>query len=119
MQSFISITIQMSYFIGGCAQTITCLSEKLNSSVFLLLIMKLKLSAVLWPLHVYQQKHPLNFVFLGLFTLSLSLTVGVSCANTDGWYRYPHILMLQLYVIGLSPANKSRHLIMFSIGTIC
>lgn len=39
---------------------------------------------LLWPLHVYQQKHPLNFVFLGLFTASLSLTVGVSCANTDG-----------------------------------
>lgn len=42
------------------------------------------LCAVLWPLHVYQQKHPLNFVFLGLFTASLSLTVGVTCANTDG-----------------------------------
>lgn len=41
-------------------------------------------SAVLWPLHVYQQKHPLNFVFLGLFTLSLSVTVGVAVANTEG-----------------------------------
>lgn len=40
--------------------------------------------AVLWPLHVYQQKHPLNFIFLGLFTASMSLTVGVSCANTEG-----------------------------------
>ncbi|POO02318.1 Bax inhibitor 1-related [Trema orientale] len=39
---------------------------------------------MLWPLHVYQQKHPLNFIFLGLFTVTLSLTVGVSCANTDG-----------------------------------
>ncbi|KAK3417686.1 hypothetical protein EUGRSUZ_H03636, partial [Eucalyptus grandis] len=41
-------------------------------------------SVLLWPLHIYQQKHPLNFIFLGLFTLSLSLTVGVSCANTEG-----------------------------------
>lgn len=39
---------------------------------------------VLWPLHIYQQKHPLNFIFLGLFTASLSLTVAVSCANTEG-----------------------------------
>lgn len=39
---------------------------------------------LLWPLHVYQQKHPLNLVFLGLFTASLSLTVGMSCANTEG-----------------------------------
>ncbi|KAL1543184.1 BI1-like protein [Salvia divinorum] len=39
---------------------------------------------LLWPLHVYRQKHPLNLVFLGLFTASMSLTVGVSCANTEG-----------------------------------
>ncbi|XP_020086725.1 BI1-like protein [Ananas comosus] len=36
------------------------------------------------PLHHYQQKHPLNFVFLGLFTICLSLSVGVACANTQG-----------------------------------
>lgn len=39
---------------------------------------------LLWPLHVYQQRHPLNLIFLGLFTVSMSLTVGVSCAKTDG-----------------------------------
>ncbi|KAG6432200.1 hypothetical protein SASPL_103774 [Salvia splendens] len=39
---------------------------------------------LLWPLHIYRQKHPLNMVFLGLFTASISLTVGVSCANTEG-----------------------------------
>ncbi|KAG6593926.1 BI1-like protein [Cucurbita pepo subsp. pepo] len=39
---------------------------------------------LLWPMYIYRQKHPLNLVFLGLFTATLSLTVGVSCANTDG-----------------------------------
>ncbi|KAK6930063.1 Bax inhibitor 1-related [Dillenia turbinata] len=39
---------------------------------------------LLWPLYIYQQKHPLNLVFLGLFTACLSVTVGVTCANTDG-----------------------------------
>ncbi|TYI38797.1 hypothetical protein ES332_A02G053900v1 [Gossypium tomentosum] len=39
---------------------------------------------LVWPLHVYHQKHPLNFIILGAFTVFLSLTVGVSCANTDG-----------------------------------
>lgn len=54
--------------------------------IFLLiyLIGQFETLAVMWPLHVYQQKHPLNFVFLGLFTASLSLTVGVTCANTEG-----------------------------------
>jgi len=36
------------------------------------------------PLYYYQQKHPLNFIFLGLFTVCLSLSVGVACANTQG-----------------------------------
>jgi hypothetical protein len=39
---------------------------------------------LLWPLYKYQQRHPLNLIFLGLFTSCLSLTVGVSCANTEG-----------------------------------
>ncbi|XP_059434484.1 BI1-like protein [Corylus avellana] len=54
-----------------------------GNSGLLLFLMFLPL-ILLWPMYVYQQKHPLNFIFLGLFTLSLSLTVGVSCANTDG-----------------------------------
>lgn len=56
------------------------------------------LCAVLWPLHVYQQKHPLNFVFLGLFTASLSLTVGVTCANTDGEY---FLFVMKLSIFGV------------------
>ncbi|KAJ1391818.1 Bax inhibitor 1-related [Sesbania bispinosa] len=32
----------------------------------------------------YQQKHPHSYILLGLFTVSISLIVGVTCANTDG-----------------------------------
>eukprot|EP00262_Sarcandra_glabra_P009842 TRINITY_DN244_c0_g1_i1.p1 TRINITY_DN244_c0_g1~~TRINITY_DN244_c0_g1_i1.p1 ORF type:complete len:242 (-),score=17.89 TRINITY_DN244_c0_g1_i1:266-991(-) len=39
---------------------------------------------LMFPLYYYQQKHPLNFIFLGLFTVCLSLSVGVACANTQG-----------------------------------
>ncbi|KAM7278220.1 hypothetical protein ACFE04_005354 [Oxalis oulophora] len=38
---------------------------------------------LIWPLHVYHQKHPVNLIILGLFTVSLSFSVGVSCAMTD------------------------------------
>ncbi|CAH9099520.1 unnamed protein product [Cuscuta europaea] len=59
-------------------------NEILRTNSGLLLFLVFLPFIFLWPLHVYQQKHPLNFVFLGLFTTSLSLTVGMSCANTDG-----------------------------------
>ncbi|KAG6521876.1 hypothetical protein ZIOFF_019009 [Zingiber officinale] len=38
----------------------------------------------LLPLYHYRQRHPLNLAFLGLFTLCLSLSIGVACANTEG-----------------------------------
>ncbi|XP_009609402.1 BI1-like protein [Nicotiana tomentosiformis] len=60
------------------------INDLLRGNSGLLLVLIFLPFVLLWPLHVYQQKHPLNFVFLGLFTASLSLTVGVSCANTDG-----------------------------------
>nr|XP_016472344.1 PREDICTED: BI1-like protein [Nicotiana tabacum] len=60
------------------------INDLLRGNSGLLLFLIFLPFVLLWPLHVYQQKHPLNFVFLGLFTASLSLTVGVSCANTDG-----------------------------------
>jgi hypothetical protein len=60
------------------------INDLLRGNSGLLLFLVFTPFILLWPLHVYQQKHPLNFVFLGLFTLSMSLTVGVTCANTEG-----------------------------------
>ncbi|XP_031097652.1 BI1-like protein [Ipomoea triloba] len=59
-------------------------NELLRSNSGLLIFLIFLPFILLWPLHVYQQKHPLNLVFLGLFTTSLSFTVGMTCANTDG-----------------------------------
>ncbi|KAJ8491520.1 hypothetical protein OPV22_013241 [Ensete ventricosum] len=56
----------------------------LDSSPGLALALALLPLFLLFPLYYYQQKHPLNFAFLGLFTVCLSLSVGVACANTQG-----------------------------------
>lgn len=40
--------------------------------------------AVLCPLYYYHQKHPVNFLLLGIFTVSLSFAVGLTCAFTSG-----------------------------------
>lgn len=57
---------------------------------------------LLWPLYVYQQKHPLNLVFLGLFTSCISLTVGVSCANTDGRIVLEALILTSAVVAALT-----------------
>ncbi|EPS68151.1 hypothetical protein M569_06622, partial [Genlisea aurea] len=57
---------------------------------------------LMWPLYIYRQKHPLNLVFLGLFTTSLSLTVGVSCANTEGYIVLEALILTSAVVSGLT-----------------
>ena len=42
------------------------------------------LLAVLCPLHYYHQKHPVNLLLLGLFTVAISFAVGMTCAFTSG-----------------------------------
>jgi len=41
-------------------------------------------AAVLCPLHYYHQKHPVNLLLLGLFTVAISFAVGMTCAFTSG-----------------------------------
>ncbi|KAF4358718.1 hypothetical protein F8388_013671 [Cannabis sativa] len=77
-------------------------NDLLRSSPGLLLFLAIFPLILLWPLYVYQQKHPLNFIFLGLFTLSLSLTVGVSCANTDGKIVLEALILTSAVVTSLT-----------------
>ncbi|KAL5541714.1 hypothetical protein UlMin_009424 [Ulmus minor] len=76
--------IILTTIVSSVTVLYTPVNDLLRGSPGLLLFFAILPLILLWPLHVYQQKHPLNFIFLGLFTVTLSLTVGVSCANTEG-----------------------------------
>ncbi|CAI9118641.1 OLC1v1020237C1 [Oldenlandia corymbosa var. corymbosa] len=77
-------------------------NQLLRGNSSLLLFLCILPFVLLWPLHVYQQKHPHNFIFLGLFTTSLSLTVGVSCAQTDGRIVLEALFLTSAVVLGLT-----------------
>uniref|UniRef100_A0A453GLP2 Uncharacterized protein n=1 Tax=Aegilops tauschii subsp. strangulata TaxID=200361 RepID=A0A453GLP2_AEGTS len=36
------------------------------------------------PLYIYRQKHPVNLLLLGVFTVAISFAVGMTCAFTSG-----------------------------------
>ncbi|KAH7351503.1 hypothetical protein KP509_19G000500 [Ceratopteris richardii] len=57
---------------------------------------------VLCPLFYYQQRHPLNLLLLGLFTVSLSLLVGVVCAYTEGKVILEALILTAAVVLGLT-----------------
>ncbi|XP_028759885.1 BI1-like protein [Neltuma alba] len=56
----------------------------------------------LLPLLKYQQKHPHNYILLGLFTVSISLTVGITCANTSGKIVLEALILTSAVVFSLT-----------------
>lgn len=56
----------------------------LTSSPAILIVLCILPFIFLCPLFYYHQQHPLNLLLLGLFTVCISLTVGIVCAYTEG-----------------------------------
>jgi FtsH-binding integral membrane protein len=65
-----SLSLPPRFFLGG--------------NINLMCLSPLRLCAVLCPLHYYHQKHPVNLLLLGLFTVAISFAVGMTCAFTSG-----------------------------------
>ncbi|KAJ0982455.1 hypothetical protein J5N97_010710 [Dioscorea zingiberensis] len=57
---------------------------------------------LLCPLYYYHQKHPVNFLLLGLFTVAISFAVGMTCAFTSGKVILEAALLTAVVVIGLT-----------------
>ncbi|MED6119770.1 BI1-like protein [Stylosanthes scabra] len=80
----LSAQILLTTIVSSITVFYTPINTLLRGSPGLLLFVLFLPFIFLFPLLKYQQKHPHNYVLLGLFTASISLTVGVTCANTDG-----------------------------------
>lgn len=72
-----------------------------SSPVLLIAIAFLPL-VLMCPLYYYHQSHPLNLVLLGFFTVGVSLTVGISCAFTNGQIVLEALVLTALVVLSLT-----------------
>ncbi|THU59413.1 hypothetical protein C4D60_Mb07t01900 [Musa balbisiana] len=57
---------------------------------------------VLCPLYYYYQQHPLNFLLLGVFTVSISFAVGLTCAFTSGKVILESAILTAVVVVSLT-----------------
>ncbi|WOL15270.1 BI1-like protein [Canna indica] len=57
---------------------------------------------ILCPLYIYQERHPVNLLLLGLFTLSISFAVGMSCAFTNGKVILEAAILTTVVVVSLT-----------------
>lgn len=56
----------------------------------------------LCPLYYYHQKHPVNYLLLGLFTVSLAFVVGLTCAFTSGKVILESAILTAVVVVSLT-----------------
>ncbi|XP_074576685.1 protein LIFEGUARD 2-like [Curcuma longa] len=57
---------------------------------------------ILCPLYMYQERHPINLLLLGLFTVSISFAVGMSCAFTSGKVILEAAILTAVVVVSLT-----------------
>ncbi|OMO77662.1 Bax inhibitor 1-related protein [Corchorus capsularis] len=56
----------------------------------------------LCPLYYYHQKHPVNYLLLGVFTVSLAFAVGLTCAFTSGKVILMSVILTAVVVVALT-----------------
>ncbi|KAI4319473.1 hypothetical protein MLD38_033066 [Melastoma candidum] len=57
---------------------------------------------VLCPLYYYHQKHPVNYLLLGVFTVALAFVVGLTCAFTSGKVILESVILTASVVVALT-----------------
>ncbi|CAN8280340.1 unnamed protein product [Cochlearia groenlandica] len=57
---------------------------------------------VMCPLYYYHQKHPVNYILLGIFTVSMAFAVGLTCAFTSGKVILEAVILTAVVVISLT-----------------
>ncbi|CAL9145719.1 unnamed protein product [Musa hybrid cultivar] len=57
---------------------------------------------VMCPLYYYYQHYPLNYLLLGIFTVSLGFAVGLTCAFTSGKVILEYVVLTALVVVSLT-----------------
>ncbi|KAI3970206.1 hypothetical protein MKW92_052693 [Papaver armeniacum] len=57
---------------------------------------------VLCPLSYYYQKHPVNFILLGIFTVAIAMAIGLTCAFTKGNIILEAAILTAVVVVSLT-----------------
>ncbi|XP_022145951.1 BI1-like protein [Momordica charantia] len=57
---------------------------------------------MLFPLYYYYQKHPVNLILLGIFTISFAFAIGLTCAYTSGKAILEAAILTAVVVVSLT-----------------
>jgi hypothetical protein len=80
----LSVQFVLTTVVAGFVVLSTPVSQFFQANPISIIVLAFLPLILLCPLYAYQQSHPLNLILLGLFTVSISLTVGISCSLAPG-----------------------------------
>ncbi|KQK12715.1 protein LIFEGUARD 2 [Brachypodium distachyon] len=101
----LSVQLAMTAAVAAFVVKVPAVSEffvSSNSGIALYIFLLILPLIVLCPLRYYHQKHPVNLLLLGLFTVSISFAVGMTCAFTSGKVILEAAILTAVVVISLT-----------------
>ncbi|KAL3328507.1 hypothetical protein AABB24_035907 [Solanum stoloniferum] len=103
--SIISIQLLLTIAVASVVVTVHPISHffaATNAGLALYIVLVITPLITLCPLYYYHQKHPVNYLLLGLFTVSLAFTIGLTCAFTSGKVILEAVILTTAVVISLT-----------------
>ncbi|XP_031485413.1 protein LIFEGUARD 4-like [Nymphaea colorata] len=101
------LTIQLLLTIAVAAVVITVRPISLffvstTAGLVLYIVIIILPFILLCPLYFYHQRHPVNLLLLGLFTVSISFLIGLTCAFTSGKVILEAAILTAVMVVSLT-----------------
>ncbi|KAM7254221.1 hypothetical protein ACFE04_031903 [Oxalis oulophora] len=103
--SIICVQLLATIAVAATVVTVHPISEffaKTTAGFVIYILLIITPIIVMFPLYYYHQKHPVNFILLGIFTVSLSFGVGLTCAFTEGKLILEAAILTAAVVVSLT-----------------
>ncbi|CAA0832140.1 Bax inhibitor-1 family protein [Striga hermonthica] len=103
--TIISVQLLLTIAVAAVVVTVHPISQffaTTSSGLALYVVLIFTPFIALCPLSYYYQKHPVNYILLGLFTVSLAIVVGLTCAFTSGKVILESVILTAFVVVSLT-----------------
>ncbi|CAD6214966.1 unnamed protein product [Miscanthus lutarioriparius] len=101
----LAVQLAMTAAVSGFVVKVPAVSNffvSSNAGIALYIFLIILPFIVLCPLYYYHQKHPVNLLLLGLFTVAISFAVGMTCAFTSGKIILEAAILTAVVVVSLT-----------------
>ncbi|KAI3526706.1 hypothetical protein L1887_05968 [Cichorium endivia] len=103
--SIVAIQLLLTAGVGALVVTyhpIVTFFTTTNAGLACYLLLIIAPFITLCPLSYYYQRHPVNYLLLGIFTITLAFAVGLTCSFTSGKVILEAVILTAVVVVSLT-----------------